>query len=156
MIAYNSKYIGSAIISIIDSFDEGVRIKRIIDDKSGFYLLNEKVPILCKYSKKRVSPWSFSINKDNLDIYLSLVEKYKDCFLILICGIDGIISLEYSDVCKIINFDLIEKQKRISATRKLGKMYFISGSNGKLKNKVSQRSIIENIGKKLFSGSVIV
>ena len=147
MIAYNSKYIGSAIISIIDSFNEGIKIKRIIDDKSGFYLLNEKIPILCKYSKKRISPWSFSINKENLDIYLSLVEKYKYCFIILICGIDGIISLEYSDVCQIINFDLIEKQKRISATRRLGKMYFISGSDGKLKNKVSQRSIIDNLGK---------
>jgi len=156
MIAYNSKYIGSAIITIIDSFTEGISIKRIVDDKSGFYLLNEKIPILCKYSKKRTNPWSFSINKDVLDIYLSLVKKYKECFIILICGIDGIISLEYSDVCKIINFDLIEKQKRISATRKLGKMYFISGSDGRLKNKVAQRSITDNLGKKLFSGVIIV
>jgi len=156
MIAYNSKYIGSAIISIIDSFNEGIKIKRIVDEKSGFYLLNEKIPILCKYSKKRTNPWTFTINKNVLDIYISLVKEYNECFIVLICGIDGIISLEYSDVSKIIKFDYFKKQKRISATRKLGKMYLISGSDGKLKNKVSQKSIIENLGKKLFSGSIFV
>jgi len=156
MIAYNSKYIGSAIISIIDSFNEGINIKRIFNDKSGFYLINKKIPILCKYSTKRTNPWSFSINKDIIAIYLSLVTKYKECLIILICGIDGIISLKYSDVCQIINFDLIEKPKRITATRKLGKMYFISGSDGNMKNKVSQKSIIDNLEKKLFSESIFI
>jgi len=156
MIAYYSKYIGSAIVSIIDSFDEGIKIKRIVDDKSGFYLLNGKIPILCRYTKKRTNPWTFSINKEILDIYLSLVNKYKECIIILICGIDGIISLEYSDICQIINFEIIEKQKRISVTRKLGEMYYISGSNGSMKNKVSQGSIIDNLKKKLFLGIIFV
>jgi|TergutMp193P3_1026864.scaffolds.fasta_scaffold21097_3 hypothetical protein len=150
MISYNSKYIGSAIISMIDSFQDGLYIKRIIDDKSGFYLLNNTLPILCKYSTKRTNPWSFSIRKDVLDIYFSLVKLYKECLIILICGIDGIISLDYSEVCNIININIPSEQKRISATRKLGEMYYISGSDGNLKNKVAQKSVADNLQRHLF------
>jgi len=135
---------------MIDSFQDGLYIKRIIDDKSGFYLLNNTLPVLCKYSTKRINPWSFSIKKDVLDIYFSLVKVYKECLIILICGIDGIISLDYSEVCNIININIPSEQKRISATRKLGEMYYISGSDGNLKNKVAQKSVVENLQRHLF------
>jgi hypothetical protein len=154
MISYNSKYIGSAIISMVDSFQEGLYIKRIIDDKSGFYLLNNTLPVLFKYSTKRTNPWSFSIRKDVLDIYLSLVEFYKECLIILICGIDGVISLNYSEVCNIINIDIQSEQKRISAKRKLGEMYYISGSDGKIRNKVSQKSVTDNLQRYLCTEDV--
>lgn len=152
MIRYNTKYIGSAIISMIDSFDDGLTIKRIIDNKSGFYLINNKLPILCKYSKKRTNPWSFSISKNVLKIYLTLLRKYKECIIILICGIDGFISLRHSDLYKIVNFINAGKQKRISITRKLREMYYVSGSDGELKNKIAQKSIIENIKRSLYRG----
>ena len=154
MISDNSKYIGSAIISMIDSFNEGLEIRRIIDDKSGFYLINGKLPILCKYSTKRTNPWAFTIKNEILKEYLSLIQQYKECFIILICGRDGVISLEYTDARQLINFNLIEEQKRISATRKLGEMYSISGSDGEMKNKISQKSIKENL-QKYFSSGVI-
>jgi hypothetical protein len=147
MIGYNTRYIGSAIISMIDSYPDGLNIKRIIDDKSGFYLINNKLPVLCKYSTKRTNPWSFSLKKDVLEIYLSMLQQYQDCLIILICGIDGIIAINSLEAKKIINFSELTEQKRISISRKLREMYYISGSDGCLNNKISQKSIAENLQK---------
>ena len=148
MINDNTKYIGSAIVSMIDSYDEdGIFIRRIVDDKSGFYLINDKLPILCKYSTKRTNPWSFTLTKEITDRYISLVKQYNECLLVLICGTDGIVSLDYLDVCQVINFDLEEEQKRISASRKHKEMYAVSGSDGSMKHKISQKSIGEKLNK---------
>jgi hypothetical protein len=149
MIGYNSKYYGSAFISMIDSCQDGLTIKRIMDDKSGFYLINDKLPILCKYSTKRTNPWSFSIKSDVLDLYKSLADKYNECLIVLVCGTDGIIAIDYSDVKKIIDFNIHSKQKRIGVTRKLREMYYLTGSDGNINNKVSQKSLIEKLNKNL-------
>jgi hypothetical protein len=149
MISYNSKYIGAAIVSMIDSSQDGLCIKSIIDDKSGFYLINNILPILCKYSTKRTNPWAFSFKKDILEVYLSLIQQYNECLFVLICGIDGIIALDSSQIQSIINLNDSSNQKRISVARKLGEMYYVSGNDGFIKNKISQKSIVENLQKYL-------
>jgi hypothetical protein len=154
MISYNSKYIGSAIVSMIDSCHDGLYIKRIVDDKSGFYLINNKLPILCKYSTKRTNPWSFSFKSDVLGIYLSLKQRYNVCLIILVCGIDGILALDSFQVQEIIDLKKPSDQKRISVTRKLRKMYYISGSDGTMKNKISQSSVIDILKKYIEIGDV--
>jgi hypothetical protein len=148
MIGYNLKYYGSAFVSMIDLYEDGLTIKRIIDDKSGFYLLNDKLPILCKYSTQRTNPWSFSIKNDVLDLCRS-VDKHNECLIVLVCGIDGIISIDYSDVKNLISFNIHSEQKRIGVTRKLREMYCVTGTDGNMKNKVSQKSLIEKLNKYL-------
>jgi hypothetical protein len=154
MISNNSKYYGAVFVSMVDFYNDSLGIRRIVDDKSGFYILNDKLPILLKYSTKRTNPWSFSFDLEVLTQIETLVNKYGQCLVILICGIDGIISLDYSEFAEIINIGSNES-KRIGVSRKLKEMYSVLGSDGVLKRKVSQKSLNDNLRKYLYKGTII-
>jgi hypothetical protein len=152
MISNNSKYYGAVFVSMIDSWSGSLSIKRIADDKSGFYIINDKLPIALKYSTKRTNPWSFSFDLEVLAQIENLFNKYEQCLIILVCGTDGIIALDYSEFTEIINIGF-SGSKRIGVSRKLKEMYSVLGSDGVLKRKVSQKSLNDNLEKYLYIGT---
>jgi hypothetical protein len=151
MISNNSKYYGAVFVSLIDVYNGSLGIRKIVDNKSGFYILNDKLPILLKYSTKRTNPWSFSFDTEVLVQVENLFSKYRQCLIIFICGADGIISLNHTEFTEIINIET-NRSKRIGISRKLKEMYSVLGSDGTLKRKVSQKSLYDNLEKYLCQG----
>jgi hypothetical protein len=149
MISNNSRYYGTVFASMVDSYNGSLGIRKLLDNKLGFYILNDKLPILLKYSTKRTNPWSFSFDMEGLLQVESLFNKYEQCLIIFVCGIDGIISLNYSEFTQIIIMET-NSSKRIGISIKLKKMYSVLGSDGILKRKVSQKSLNEHLEKYLY------
>jgi hypothetical protein len=152
MISDNSKYYGAAFVMMIDACKDGLNIKRIYNDKAGFYLIDNKLPLLFKYSSKRVSPWSFSFDPDTIQRYQSLADTFEECLIVLVCGPDGIMALDYSEIKGLISFDTSNERKRIGIARRLKEMYYVTATDGNMKIKISQKSLLENLQRYLHKG----
>ena len=100
------------------------------------FILNEKVGLYIKYSKKLTTPWRFSFAKIHQDELKIMSELCKKCFLLLVCNKDGIACISYKDLKKILD-DNHEEVEWISASRLARESYAIKGSDGKLKFKIN-------------------
>ena len=100
------------------------------------FIINGKVGIYIKYSRKVTSPWRFTFKKNHQDEIKIMSELLNKLYLILVCYDDGIVCLEYNDIKKILNQDH-EEYEWISASRLKREQYKIQGSDGKLNFKVA-------------------
>jgi hypothetical protein len=153
MIRDTAKFHGAALVSLIEGVDVGVTIRKIYPDNSGFYILNERLPLFLKYATKRSSPWSFTFHTDHLIRYQALTADFGECLMILICGYDGIVSLCCSEMGSIVHINQ-KTQKRVSITRKLNTMYFVSGTDGVIDKRISKNSLIDTVKTRLFKDDV--
>jgi hypothetical protein len=73
----------------------GRQITMAVADSSGrvdsFSI--EQTALQIKYSTKRLSPWSFSVTADQLFEIAGLARNFQSVWLILVCGVDGIVAL---------------------------------------------------------------
>lgn len=53
----------------------------------------ERTAFQIKYSTKRLSPWQFSFTAEQIFEIATLVRSYGTAWIVLVCGIDGIVSL---------------------------------------------------------------
>ncbi|MBE7172495.1 MAG: hypothetical protein INR73_18055 [Williamsia sp.] len=108
------------------------------------YVLNDKVGLYIKHSTKRMSPWRFSMLKK----HQAEIEKMKlsmdDVFILLVCGEDGVVCLNYEEL-KIILNDCLDEVEWISAARVPNKEYSVKGSDGTLGHKIGKNSFPRNI-----------
>ena len=99
-----------------------------------FYILNNAVAVLFRYSTKNRSPWQFQFSV--MDHVLLEAEFSKLNLTIgLICGADGIVALSYEKYVEIKKGS--SSSISISCYRNHGEHYEISGPNGVLDGKIS-------------------
>lgn len=139
-----ARYYGSALTHIIDQFGKEVTIEKLSVGVQGFYLLNQKVPLYIKFSRSRKGPWSFNFHRDHQIQYRRLVENYTNCITALVCGKDGIVALDDTQIRQVLD-DKLDEQEGVSVRRKLNHMYSVYGSNGELSQKVSRDSLISHL-----------
>ena len=108
------------------------------------FVLNDKVGIYIKYSRKVTSPWRFTFKKVHQDEMKIMSELLNKFYLILVCYDDGIVCLEYSEIKNILNKDH-EEYEWISASRLKREQYKIQGSDGKLNFKVADNDFPNKI-----------
>src|ERR1700722_6094989 len=101
------------------------------------YVLNDEIGLYIKHSTKRMSPWRFSFQKVHEDELLEMKKNLKEVFLLLICDDDGIVTLSFEEVKKILDEEHGETEW-ISAARSPNKEYTIKGSDGTLERKVGK------------------
>lgn len=128
-------------------FFHGSALSRIVKDKkccierlkinNSSYLIDGKVCFYTKYSSKRTTPWSFSIHKPHIEEIEVLSLSYSELHIVLICYYDGIVCLTFDEFKKIIDLDNNNYPKWVKAQRKAREKYCITGSNGKLSNKIA-------------------
>lgn len=87
----------------------------------------ERAAFQIKYSTKRLSPWQFSFNADQLFEIASLARNYKSVWMILVCGVDGIVALKTQE------FLLVTEARpggicSIRISRSRNSMYRVSGN----------------------------
>ena len=104
-----------------------------IRHNSPFYVGNNRIHVLIKYSTANRSPWGFTFTPEDQS---RLTNKATTNAVVigLICGSDGVATLAYKSYREIV----IDKEAsiRISCFRKHGEHYEISGPEGVLDRKI--------------------
>ena len=122
-------YEGAALHSLIRT---NVNVK--VHYANPFYIVNDVVAVLFRYSTKNRSPWQFQFSI--LDHALLETESNKSKVVVgLICGADGIVALSYEKYAELKKSSDVSIS--ISCYRNHGEHYEISGPNGVLDGKIS-------------------
>ena len=138
-------YHGAALCRIIH--DERVKsLKLYPTPNNSSYVLNDSIGIYLKYSGKRMSPWNFTFKKEHQDEIRDMNDKFKDVYLILICGKDGIACLNYEEL-KIVLDDNHEESEWLRIMRRRNEKYSVEGSDGKLTFKIAESKFLDKIFK---------
>jgi hypothetical protein len=101
------------------------------------YVVNEHTGIYLKHSTRRLSPWGFTFQTAHQKEILKMKEEFRQVFILLICGNDGIAILDFDDFKKIVN-NRHERSEWISTSRSRNKEYTIKGSQAGLDRKVGK------------------
>jgi hypothetical protein len=84
-----------------------------------------------KHSSKRLSPWQFTYMPANMGELLKLRERFNPVWAILVCGVDGVVSLSLDELVSVTTCNEGKAGwVRVSRIRK--GMYRVSGSLGEL------------------------
>lgn len=145
MITDTSRYYGCVFHQIIE-YRNTISIRSLYEDTSGFYLLDNLIPLYIKYSTARAGSWTFNFQFLYQEKQRELFETYGECLTILVCGKDGIAALEYEEFRKILD-ENFEAQEAVSIRRRHNEMYKIRGRDGVLDRKISKNSLCELLSK---------
>jgi hypothetical protein len=129
---------GAVLRQIVVGASAPVRIAPL--EKAGrtnTFVVNEDVGLHVKHSRKRMSPWLFTFHVDQLSELLDVQQNYRNSFVALVCGTDGIATLDLTSLRSIINFDSSE-QAWVRVTRQPRSMYGITGNSSDLSHKVAR------------------
>jgi len=130
-------YHGVVFTKLLHYFENNVSIKKFPTDSNASYVLNDDIGIYIKHSAKRLSPWRFSFQRNHQDEILQMKSQLNQVFLILVCGEDGVVTLSYDELKKILN-EAHEDVEWISAARNRKQEYKVKGSDGDLEYKVGK------------------
>ena len=72
--------------------------------------------------------------------------KFDNVFLVLVCGDDGVVTLSYDELKKILN-EQYDEVEWIAISRRPREKYAVTGSDGKLKYKIGENEFQDKILK---------
>jgi hypothetical protein len=123
-------------------FYEGAALHRLactgritsISYAAPFFLLNQNLSVLLKYSTRPRSPWGFTFTSDE---QLLLQDQGRELKLIiaLVCGADGVAAFTFDSYLKIASPR--KSALHVACYRRHGEHYEVTGPDGKLGGKVS-------------------
>lgn len=111
-----------------------------------FFLLNNRVLVLLKYSTRGRSPWGFTFTTDEQTLLKKKAAEQK-VVIGLVCGADGVATFNYDGYRRLAA--LRNTSAHIACYRKHGEHYEVSGPDGTLDGKVAPsnwQKILENRG----------
>ncbi|MCA0433329.1 MAG: hypothetical protein LCH46_08695 [Proteobacteria bacterium] len=123
-------YEGAAIFQLLKT-----NLVERVTHAPPFFIINDQVAILLKYSTSKDSPWNFSFTTTELSELNHKNGKFRH-FVGLICGSDGIVSLSLDQLSWLVKNR--NKTTRIGCYRKHDQYYQINGPSGTLRNKISR------------------
>jgi hypothetical protein len=131
-------YIGSVLYQLVSASPD-IKVNIFPTSSNNSFIINEKIAIYVKYSQKTVSPWQFTFKKINQEELKIISEMYKHTYLILICALDGIVSISYKDLKYLLD-ENYEDAEWIRLSRIGAKRYTVTGKNGLLPYKLTNKS----------------
>ena len=137
-------YHGVVFTKLIHSVNKNVLIKPYPTISNASYVVNNNTGIYVKHSSGRMSPWRFVIQKIHQDEIWEMKNHLPNVFLLLVCGDDGIVTLSFDDLEKILPVDNADTAW-ISAARNPHKEYTVKGSCGDLGRKVGKNDFPKRI-----------
>lgn len=139
-------------------FFHGVLLTRLLDHEELYirkhpyfsaYIINNIIYYI-KYSKNRISPWTFSFSETHINELIDLRKNYENVYIALICNEDGICCLNFQEFKTVIAVENINYPKWIKAIRQKREKYSVSGSDGRLTYKIGDNCLqlsIKNTGE---------
>ena len=135
MINEYEMYHGQVLRNIICSVGLAVRIEDCDEQgRKNSFLINDKVSIYIKHSRKRLTPWIFTFHKGHL-VELERLAIYDNCFVVLVCGTDGNLALTIDEIVQLFN-GCSSSSAFLRVVRHRNTMYEIFGPDGCLKRRV--------------------
>ena len=142
-------YHGAVFTNLIHG-DIPINIKIYEKGSNAAYVLNDSVGLYIKHTKSRMTPWPFTFKQEHQDEIRQMKDTLNEVFLVLVCGKDGIVALSFKELKNILD-KVHEDTEWLRVSRHPGKMYTISGSDGKLKHKVGDNKFPDKILASLSS-----
>ncbi len=135
-------YHGSALTQIVqhDSFKALNRAS----SKYGHYLINKDQHVFVKYRTNKRSPWSFTLQPDELEAIAAEIKSKKIVFLCVVCGTSTVCALSQEEIDSVIDVQSSSPQWVKVSVPKGGSCH-VSGSTGKLSKVVPHNSFPEKI-----------
>jgi hypothetical protein len=128
---------GAVLRQIVVGASTPVRLTPLSNEgRINTFIVNENVGVHVKHSTKRMSPWLFTFHVDQLAELIEMQKKHKNSFVALVCGTDGIATLDMATLQSLINFGSSE-QAWVRVSRARRSMYGISGNYSDLSHKVA-------------------
>ena len=112
----------------ITEFEESSKCSYVLDDKVGIYI---------KHSSNRMSPWTYNFTKIHQDVLAEMATRFNDLFVLLVCGRNGIVCLNFNELKTILNTDHRDNEW-IKVSRGPREKYAVCGTDGKLKMKIAE------------------
>lgn len=114
--------------------------------EAPFFLLNERLSVLLKYSTRGRSPWGFTFTADEQTLLQARADKFETA-IALICGADGVASCSY----QLYSSVAVPRSApvHVACYRRRGEHYELSGPDGTLKRKIAPsnwQKILEDRG----------
>lgn len=141
-------YHGAVLAKLFHESKQSITIELFPSKSNASYVVNKSAGLFIKHSSKRLSPWRFSFSKEHRDEILDMKNKLKNVFLLLVCGDDGVVALNFDELKTILD-ETHAPVEWISASRNRNQEYTIKGSEGALKYKISRK----DFPRKLFETS---
>jgi hypothetical protein len=130
-------YQGVVIRSIIVGCNAPATVVPFVKEgRISAFVVNSRFGIFVKHSTKRMSPWRFTFNLDQVSDLLDLEAKYFDSFVVFVCGTDGLVTLDVAAVHRIVTFDDVE-HAWIAIERKPRTQYSVRGNRAELPSKIA-------------------
>jgi hypothetical protein len=105
--------------------------------EAPFFLLNDRLLILIKYSTRGRSPWGFTFGAEEQILLRARARKFKTV-IGLVCGADGVAALHYESYVRVAAPRAAAIH--ISCYRYHGEHYEVSGPDGTLPRKIAPSS----------------
>ncbi len=99
-----------------------------------FFLFNDRLSVLLKYTTKGRSPWPFTFTADEQIFLETRASKFKTA-IALICGADGVAAFSYESYASVASRR--EGAIHIACYRQHGGHYEVIGPDGTLNKKVA-------------------
>lgn len=133
------QYHGIVFTRILHGLPEPVKIGVYPTKNNSSYVLDDRAGLYIKYSTNRMSPWRFTFLKAHQDEVAEMQKNFGEVFTALVCKDDGIVLLNFQELKSILDHNHGESEW-VAVTRGRRTQYSVSGSDGELDFKVSQKS----------------
>lgn len=125
---------GAALLQAIGAFGGQALVALRPDIGSGCYGI-DRVGVMLKYAKDRLSPWHFTFTPDHRRMLDRLCEQYSAAGVLLVCNNDGIIVLTAADVETLLGVS--PGSGAIGVSRRPRGMALVTGRVGDLPRKLA-------------------
>tara|TARA_Y100000590_G_C15705113_1_gene1008287 strand:+ start:2078 stop:2533 length:456 start_codon:yes stop_codon:yes gene_type:complete len=139
-----SHYYYGAVLNQLIHCCSNLKIQSLPTSGNNSFLINEKVALYIKYTKKTISPWRFTFERIHQEEILSLREMFKHTYVVFVCSKDGIVSISYENLKFILDHEFKEAEW-ISFSRTGAQRYKVSGTDGILPYKLTNKSFPNEI-----------
>tara|TARA_B110000238_G_C15838359_1_gene315820 strand:+ start:24 stop:473 length:450 start_codon:yes stop_codon:yes gene_type:complete len=143
------EFYNGAVLNRLIRKGKPIEIDIFPSNGNNSFIVNNKIGLYIKYSRKKISPWRFTFTKEHQAEMNIMYELLDTIYLILVCQKDGIVCLEYNEL-KLVLDEIYEEVEWVSASRLSKEQYSIRGSNGALNFKISNNDFPKKILDGIF------
>jgi len=130
-------YQGVVLRNIIVNTDLSVMVRPFVrEGRMSAFVINSRFGVFMKHSTKRMSPWRFTFNSDQVSDLLDLEGRFFDSFVVFVCGTDGLVTLDVASLHQIVTLDDTENAW-VAIERKPRSQYSVWGNRTELPNKIA-------------------
>lgn len=101
------------------------------------YAVDRRVALYVKYSTSRMSPWVFNFTRAHQAELIALCAEYRDVFVALVCGEDGVACLSSAELSRVLNEDH-RTIEWVKLARRVRQKYTVTGSDNRRGFKVAE------------------